>query len=71
MSSGSWNQGLGESSWNVPKREVTHGIPAHGEEVDGDKGAFWACTIQYKGQTYIGKCTDAEFGSELAAKNFT
>ena len=62
---------MGESSWNVSKKEVTHGNPAHGEEVDCDKGAFWACTLQYKGQMYIGKCADSELGSELAAKNFT
>jgi len=24
-----------------PKKEVTDGIPAHGEEIEGDKGALW------------------------------
>ena len=76
MSSGSWKQGWCGSSWDVPKKDVTHGIPAHGEETECDKGAFWACTVQHKGQTYIGKCTNTEawFGSGgkemYANKNF-
>jgi len=76
MSSGSWNQGWGEFFCNVSKKEVTHGIPAHGEETEGDKGPFWACTVQYKDQMYIGKCTDKEdwfgFGGKgiYVKKNF-
>jgi len=65
MSSGSWNQSWGGSSWDAPKKDVTDGIQPHGEETEGDKGAFWACTVQHRGQTYIGKCTNKEawFGS--------
>jgi len=60
MSSGSWNQGRGESSWKESQKEVTDGISAHGEETESNKGAVWACTVQHRGQTYIGKCTKTE-----------
>ena len=68
MSSGSWNQGWGDYSWNASNKDVTDGIQPHGEETEGGKGALWACTVEHKGQTYIGKCTKTEAWFGLGGK---